>query len=64
MKPEASWRIRGRAPFTPREKPVTAVGTAMIATQAVMRRVSSFCRTEVDASFSAATVRCVLVRVW
>jgi hypothetical protein len=34
----------------------------MIAIQAVMRRMSSFCCTDVVASFSAATVRCVLVR--
>jgi len=34
----------------------------MIATQAVILRISSFCCTEVDASFSAAMV-CASVRV-
>ena len=46
------------------KKPVTAVGTATMATQAVILRMSSFCCTDVPLSASAAMVMWVLVRVW
>ena len=40
------------------------MGTATMATHAVIRRMSSFCCTPASASFSAARVVCVEVRVW
>jgi len=40
------------------------VGTATMATQAVILRMSSFCCTDVPLSASAAMVMWVLVRVW
>src|SRR6478609_10204318 len=45
----------GYGTFCPKN-PVTAVGTATIATQAVIRRMSSFCCTEVPLRCSAAMV--------
>jgi hypothetical protein len=59
----AGWPNPGYGTFCPK-KPVTAVGTATIATHAVIRRMSSFCRTLSAATFSAAIVVCVEMRVW
>jgi hypothetical protein len=52
----------GYGTFWPKN-PVTAVGTATIATQAVILRMSSFCCTPAEAAISAAIVVCVEVRV-
>src|SRR4051794_15777226 len=53
----------GYGTFWPKN-PVTAVGTATMATQAVIRRMSSFCCMPVAAAFSAAKVVWVEMRVW